>query len=82
MDVESLDQSDTNFGAYIIQKLEDELPIIFARSEIARLLGGTITAGTLANLGKNGLTYVLIGNKAIYERSSFLEWIEHQMKNA
>ena len=82
MEEQSINQSEETFSSYIIKKLHEELPVVFSRSEIAKLLGGTISAGTLANLGKKGPKYVLIENKAIYERTTFLEWLNMQIKNA
>lgn len=65
-----------------IQQLEKELPAIFARHAIGKLLGGAIAPGTLANLGKDGPPYMLLGRNAVFERSSFLQWLRGRMKLA
>ena len=70
-----------SFLVSVMDKLAAELPVIFTRKEIEKLLGGTISAGTLANLGKNGPNYVIFSNKAVYEKSSFLEWLTTQLKS-
>lgn len=62
-----------------IKKLKEELPTIFTRREVEKLLGGAIAAGTLANLGKNGPKYVFVNRNAVYEKESFLEWLRTQM---
>lgn len=59
--------------------LERELPAIFARHEIGRLLGGAIAPGTLANLGKEGPPYIFVGRNAVFEKASFLAWLRNRM---
>lgn len=59
----------------IIHGLEQELPVTFQRRDIPRYIGNSLAVGTLANIAaKNGPPFIRKGNKAIYERSSFLEW--------
>lgn len=59
--------------------LERELPAIFARHEVGRLLGGAIAPGTLANLGKEGPPYIFVGRNAVFEKVSFLAWLRTRM---
>lgn len=66
-----------NNEIFIIKTLQDTLPPLFTRKDIPKYLGSIISRGTLANLGKkNGPPYEIIGNKAVYEKDSFLEWLE------
>lgn len=61
----------------ILKKLQEVLPLFFTRKDIPKYLGSIISRGTLANLGKkDGPPYELIGNKAVYEKNSFLVWFE------
>jgi hypothetical protein len=65
----------------ILDSLRRELPPTFTRATAAKMLGGLFTAGTLANLdclGK-GPGGALIGHKMVYERDTFLAWIERRM---
>lgn len=64
-----------NFLETMFETLEKTLPPIFARRHIAKLLGGSIASGTLANMGKDGPPYVRRGRNAIYEKSTFLKWL-------
>lgn len=60
-----------------LKKLQEVLPPFFTRKDVPKYLGSTISPGTLANLGKkHGPPYEIIGNKAVYEKESFLEWLE------
>ena len=64
--------------------LKSRLPPVIARSEVGRLLGGIISAGTLANedsagTGPRGRFY--IGRKACYPTDALLEWLEGRIKN-
>lgn len=63
-----------------IARLEKELPPIFARQKVKELLGGAIAPGTLANLGRNGPPYILVGRNAVFERTSFLAWLRTRME--
>ena len=67
---------DANFIDITINALARELPPIFARREVPKLLGGSIASGTLANLGKDGPPYIKRGRNAIYEKSTFLKWLK------
>ncbi|MBR4606807.1 MAG: hypothetical protein IKO41_11365 [Lachnospiraceae bacterium] len=59
----------------ILSTLAKSMPEVFARSEVSRLTGGTISAGTLANQGKKGPAYSIIAGKAVYRRDDFLAWL-------
>lgn len=69
----------------IISALRAELPPTFARTAVPRLTGEIISAGTLANedsrgTGPEGVFYM--GRKAVYERESFLTWLEQRLTRA
>lgn len=54
-----------------------ELPPIFGRNAIEKLMPGIISSKTLSNLhsvGK-GPKFFKIGRRAFYERESFIEWL-------
>jgi hypothetical protein len=61
--------------------LESSLPAVIARREIPKYVGGTLTVGTLANLGKNGPPYFMFHKHATYEKKSFLAWYRQQIKS-
>lgn len=63
-------------------RLANELPVAFTRREAAKLLGGVVCAGTLANLGKDGPPFVRMGRHAVYEKASFLEWLRTRVRNS
>lgn len=63
-----------------LESLEKNLPDVFARKEVGRLLGGAIAPGTLANLGKDGPDYFFINRNAVYEKRTFLDWLAKKMK--
>ena len=65
-----------------ITGLEASMPAVFARREIPKYVGGSLTVGTLANLGKDGPPYFLINKHATYEKNSFLKWYRSQIKKA
>ena len=65
----------------LIEKLKNELPIVFARKEIERLLPGLISSKTLANLssqGKGPPSY-RHGRTVIYNRDTFLNWLSKRV---
>lgn len=69
----------------LISALRAELPPTFARTAVPKLTGEIISAGTLANedsrgTGPAGVFYM--GRKAVYERESFLVWLEHRLTSA
>lgn len=57
--------------------LESNLPLIIARSEVPRLLGGLISSGRLANLDSEGSgpPKVRLGRKIGYPRGPFVAWM-------
>jgi hypothetical protein len=66
----------------ILDSLRRELPPTFTRATAVKMMGGLFTVGTLANLdclGK-GPGGVLIGRKKIYERESYIAWLERRMQ--
>lgn len=65
-----------------ITGLEASMPAVFARREIPKYVGGSLTVGTLANLGKDGPPYFLLNKHATYEKNSFLKWYRSQIKKA
>jgi len=62
--------------------LESNLPTVFARSSVHSLFGGTISPGTLANLGEAGPPYFILNRHVTYEKSSFLEWLRTKAEHA
>ena len=60
--------------------LESSLPAIFSRSSVPNLLGGAVSAGTLANMGKEGPPCFLLNGHIVYEKSSFLAWLRTKAK--
>ncbi len=67
---------------YIFEKLSRELPLIFARKDIPKYLGKSISIGTLANATSAGYGPPCIrnGRNTIYEKESFLEWFKVYLK--
>ena len=66
----------------VIERLRAELPPTFARTAVPKLTGEIISSGTLANedsrgTGPAGVYYM--GRKAVYERESFLAWLEGKL---
>ena len=66
----------------IIERLRAELPPTFARTAVPKLTGEIISSGTLANEDSRGTGPVgvfYMGRKAVYERESFLAWLETRL---
>ena len=63
-----------------IAELESTLPPIFARTEVARLFPGMISAGRLANLDclGQGPRKISMGRKIGYTRADFLAWMRER----
>jgi hypothetical protein len=66
----------------IIESLRADLPTVFTRAKAEELLGGIISAGSLANAdsageGPEGLFYM--GRKAAYRKEAFLEWLRPRL---
>lgn len=59
-----------------IERLHVVLPHFFTRQEVAKILAGYLTVGTLANLDckGDGPPKLRRGKKVLYERESFIEW--------
>lgn len=66
----------------LFDRLSAELPPIVARAAVPRLLGGLISAGSLANedsagTGPAGRFY--LGKKAAYGRDELLSWLRERL---
>lgn len=66
----------------IITALRQALPTTFSRQVAARHLAGIYTVSTLANIDsrKEGPPMERIGRCVIYERDTFLDWLESRFK--
>ena len=60
-----------------LSTLLSKLPPIIARDQVHKLLGGVISAKTLANLDSEGKgpKRMRIGRKVVYKADGFLEWL-------
>ena len=67
---------------FLINQLSKDFPACFGRSEISSLTGGLIAGGTLANLAVagEGPPFLRLGKKTVYEKETFLKWLESRMK--
>ena len=65
----------------LIEKLRAEMPPAFTRKTACKLLGGLFSPGTLANLDSlgDGPRGTRIGKAIVYERESFLVWLQKRM---
>ena len=65
----------------LIDRLRSELPPVFTRKTICKLLGGYLTPGTLRNLDSKGEGPggVRAKKNILYERETFLAWLEKRM---
>ena len=61
-----------------IKALREELPAVFGRTAIEKLIPGTYTEKTLANMATKGIGPPCFkqGRKVMYERESFMDWFE------
>lgn len=62
----------------LFDSIEAQLPPIFTRKEAARCLGGLLCASTLRNIdhrGEGPKVKERIGNKVLYDKNSFMEWL-------
>lgn len=60
------------------ETLLDALPPVFTRRTAAKLTGGLLAAGTLANLdcrGRGPSGTVRLGRKIAYRREEFVDWL-------
>ena len=66
----------------ILGDLVKNLPPIISRDHIEKLLGGIISAKTLANLDSlgKGPKRMTIGRKVAYRTEHLLEWLEKRTK--
>ncbi|ABB40197.1 hypothetical protein Dde_3403 [Oleidesulfovibrio alaskensis G20] len=64
-----------------IETLSRELPPVFCRKDVPKLLGNIIAAGTLANIDsrKQGPPRIKLKRNTAYERTSFLIWLKSYM---
>jgi hypothetical protein len=61
--------------------LTDRLPPVVARTEVARLLGGVVSAKTLANCDSLGIGpegRIKLGRKVVYDTAKLLAWLENR----
>ena len=65
----------------VIRKLQQELPPVFSREAVPRLIPKVFSTQTLANLHSQGVGPPVIkcGRKACYERDSFLQWLQTRL---
>jgi hypothetical protein len=69
-----------NSTEILLSKLYSELPPLFTRQEIARNLGGVLTAKTLKNIDSKGRGPEVgqrLGKKFVYEKDSFIRWFKN-----
>lgn len=78
-DLEVQNQEDALIEA-AIAGLEAAMPAVIARREIPKYVGGSLSVGTLANLGKDGPPYFLVNKHATYEKKSFLQWYKARIR--
>ncbi len=63
----------------IFEHLRENLPPIISRDHVSQILGGVISAKTLANLdseGKGPKKRIRVGRKVAYLTDDFLKWLE------
>ena len=67
----------------IIESLKSNLPAVFNRRTAQESLGNIISARTLANLDslKKGPPKKYLSKNVMYERDSFLEWLEPRLSD-
>ena len=67
----------------IIESLMSNLPAVFNRRTAQESLGNIISARTLANLDslKKGPPKMYLSKNVVYERDSFLEWLEPRLSD-
>ena len=67
----------------IVKRLKAELPPLFGREVVPKLIPGVFSHQTLSSLSsqKKGPPMIKVGRKACYERDSFLQWLETRIKN-
>lgn len=62
------------------EHLRKNLPPIISRDHVSEILGGVISAKTLANLDSEGKgpKRIRVGRKVIYLTDDFLKWLENR----
>lgn len=67
----------------IIESLRSNLPVVFSRKTVQESLGQIINARTLANLDcqKKGPPRKYLSKTVVYERESFLAWLEGKLSD-
>ena len=70
------------FDSRTIERLGKELPPVFGRPAINKLLPGVIEPKTLANLASmgEGPEYRMVRRRVVYDRESFLRWLQEQVR--
>jgi hypothetical protein len=65
-----------------IEQLRKELPPVFGRPAISKILPGVIDPKTLANLASlgEGPPYQMVRRRCVYDRESFLDWLQEQVR--
>ena len=77
------DRSENALIQSIIAALDKTLPAAFGRQAVDKLMPGVIASKTLANLQSQGIgpPCQKIGHKkSIYEKTSYLKWLEIYMR--
>lgn len=66
----------------IFANLRDTLPPLLSRKKVGEALQGIISPRTLANLDstRNGPPRIKVGNKVVYEKEHFFQWLEARTK--
>jgi hypothetical protein len=69
-----------NLNSHIFfEQLEKNLPPVFCREEVSKLLGRLTTVGHMRNLGcqnRGPDVKVRLGKKIGYEKVSFIKWLK------
>ena len=67
----------------IIESLRQVLPPVFSRQTVEKVLGGIISARTLANLDckKKGPPRKYLSNTVVYEKNGFLIWLAARLSD-
>lgn len=68
----------------IIERLRIELPPVFPRKAVSRYMGEYLVPATLANLDSKGCGPggVKAGKAVLYERESFLAWLQRRLERS
>lgn len=65
-----------------LDMLKQECPPMFGRTSVPRLFPGIISEKTLANLAcrGEGPPFLKMARRVIYERESFIQWLEGELE--